>query len=411
MALPVTFSVIATADQNSYHGTFKSSAGNFYAVFPRTATSSLVDVQWASDPTDSFSPADSVFRPDFGAETKSLNTFQDADNLHICGQASDDDVFYARFDTASNDPAPGQWQDVDGGGNTEVLIDGAPNGAADACDIAVLSTGKIRVVYQGAIDMDMGGDFDRIDEANSTDAGVNWNGPNKIDNSDATDAQGLDFTGPRIVLPPSNSDQCHVFMKGLDESNTTALVQVAISSGDTIRTFRDTGVDVTSDLYPITHGIGFTRSSTSKVRIGYREASSNDLAVLEFDAFSDDTDRTETQSDVHADDVQVDNGSINACLSVDGSTIRGLMVKSTNDDLFEFDDGDSDTYTLQSTAHLTGTINHISCNVYDRSGTKLAMIYDDGGTVKYDEIALTAAAPSYPRALFRFKQSPTILRM
>jgi len=39
---------------------------------------------------------------------------------------------------------------------------------------------------------------------------------------------------------------------------------------------------------------------------------------------------------------------------------------------------------------ILGTINHVSCNVYDRSGTKLAHIVDDGGTVKYDEDIITA---------------------
>ncbi|KKL68584.1 hypothetical protein LCGC14_2123540, partial [marine sediment metagenome] len=107
------------------------------------------------------------------------------------------------------------WVDL-GTSDYFIVVDVAPNGTAVACDIAVLSAAygagsafvKIRVVYQGAVGMDMGGDMERIDEMNSVDDGVTWNGPNQIDNGVAV--PGLHYTGPRIVKHPSD-DQCFIF--------------------------------------------------------------------------------------------------------------------------------------------------------------------------------------------------------
>ena len=404
MALPVTIAADTVA-QNSYHGPFKSSGGAFYTILENATPDGNIEAWKATDPTSSFAEQDSGTRPNFVAAALSLNVFQDGDLLHVAAQNSSDDVYYARFNMASD-----VWDTPDAT-NEEELVDGAPNGTTDACDIAVLSaaygTGgthvKIRVVYQGATDMDMGSNFERVDESNSVDDGATWSAVTQIDNG--ASAAAIHYIGPRIVLPPSNSDQCHVFM-----NDATVLAHRAIAGDDTLRTYqKSSSFPVAATDYPLTHGIGFLRSSVSKVRIGFQNLSNSDLTVLEFDAFTDDSDPgPEPESTVHADDVQTDNLSIDACLAVDGSTIRGLYVKATNDDLFEFDDGDSDTYTVQSTAHVTGTVNHISCNVYDRSGAKLAMIYDDAGTVKYDEIDLAVAAAFFPP--FRPKQN-TLLRM
>ncbi len=385
MALPVTISDIGLGLQNSYHGPFKSSGGNFYTISRDGTSTAIMRAFKATDPTDSFAQVDnSTGSPSASGAIVSTNVIQDSDALHVVCQDSTEDVWYFRFDMSSD-----TWDDI-ATLNDDVLIDGAPNGTADACDIAVLSAAygvgsafvKIRVVYQGATDMDMGSAFERIDESNSVDDGENWSAATQIDNG--ASVAGLHYTGPRIVKHPSD-DQCFIFMT--DETN---LIQRAIAGDDTLRTYRDTGVNLTvsGNDYPITHGLGFTRSSTAIIRIGYHSSSSGNLHALEFDAFTDDTDRAETDSLIGTA-LGSNNESSVACLAVDGSIIRGLMEKGATNDLHEFFDDDADSYTLEGTEHLAGTVNHVSCNVYDRSGTKLAMIYDDAGTVKYDEIALT----------------------
>ena len=94
-----------------------------------------------------------------------------------------------------------------------------------------------------------------------------------------------------------------------------------------------------------------------------------------------------------ANDVAVDNNSVNTCLAVDSSTVHLMHVRASDDDLYSANDADTDTWTTPAST-FTGTVNHISCNVIDRSGLKLAHIIDDGGTIKYDEDELAVVAPS-----------------
>ena len=101
------------------------------------------------------------------------------------------------------------WVDL-GTSDYDIVIDSTVNGVAKGGHLTVLSAAygvggthvKIRVVYQGAVGMDMGGDMERVDEMNSVDDGVTWNGPNQIDNGVAV--PGLHYTGPRIVKHPSD---------------------------------------------------------------------------------------------------------------------------------------------------------------------------------------------------------------
>lgn len=379
MALPVTISGTVTAERQSYHGPFRNLAGTvFYTILLDSTNRNLVTSQKSFSPDVSWAPRDTN-RPDFIVNVASLTVFQDGDLLHIVGQNDSDDLYYSRFDMSGS----GAWVDLDPGApfDTDILVDGAPDGFRDACDICVLSTGKIRIVYQGETDMVMGTNYERIDHAHSTD-GFSWTAAVAVNaNNDEKD-----YRGPQIVLPPSNGDQAHIFY-----SDGTNLLQRAINSSDVLRTERDTGFDVTADLYPIGQGVGFLRSSTSKVRVPYREVTTNDLEILRFDAFLNDSTPTWNSDNISGDDVRSFLGAINACLAVDGSTVHVLFVNATDKDLYSADDGDSDTWTTPLSSFI-GTVVGISCNVYDRSGTKLAHIIDDGGTVKYDEDALAAAS-------------------
>ncbi len=382
MALPVTFSSVSFATQNSHHGPFKSSEGNFYAILRDSADNTLLEAHKATDPTDSFTEIDGSNRPDFTGTIASLNVFQVNDKLHIALQDITENVSYSRFDM---DTAVDAWDVVDGGTGEFTTVDSAPSGITDACDIAVLSDGTIRIVYQGAMDMDMGGDFERIDHAYSTDDGVNWTAAVSVDS--VTDGAGIDYVAPRIVAPPNNSDQVHIVFQATAAAGQNDIIQRALDSSHNLRTYETTGLE-RGRTYSTVHGIAFVRSGVSKVRVGCHEVTTNDLAILEFDAFAGATAAAYATSNVSTNDVGSGSQAF-ACLASDGAIIRGMMVEESDDDLFEFFDDGADSYTLQGTEHLAGTITHVSCNIYDRDGPKLAMIYDNAGTVQYDEIALT----------------------
>jgi len=386
MVLPLTISSTDVALQNSYYGPFKSSAGAFYTILLDSTNLDIVEAHKATDPEVAFTEQDSGNQPDFVNDILTMNVWQEGDDLHVVAQTSILEVYYARFEMASD-----TWATPDAT-NQEELIDNNADGTAQSCDILVLSTGKIRTVFQGAVDMDMGSDFNRTDESNSVDGGATWSAPTQID--DGVAAVRFFYIGPRMVLPPNNSDQCFVLMDKVAATPGEIGLR-GIAEDNTLRTYRNSGILVNfASTSNFTHSIGFLRNGVSLVRFGYVQTATLDLEVYEFNAYSDDTDVTAVDSltNVSTENVQGTtggfDGSIIACLAVDGSTIRGLMVKAANDDSFEFDDANSDTYTLQGTAHLVGTVNHVSCNIYSRSGLKLGVIYNDGA-VKYDEVDIS----------------------
>lgn len=385
MALPVTISSTILGLQNSYHGPFKSSEGAFYTVLIDSTNKNLVEAHKATDPTSSFSEQDGSNRPNFVDDILSLNVFQAGDKLHVVGQNlnADQDVYYARFDMGDD-----TWDAIDGSTDRDIVIDdGAKAGNGIACDLVVRSDGDIVVVYQKDSEKVMGAEFERVGVSVSTSAnrGETWSAVVRVDNQGSVEK---DMTGPRIVL--GDSDTSHIVW-GDDTSNTTSTMsQRALSSADSLQTERTdiTGADnLRQSSYPISHGISFDRLGTTKVRFLYM-ASDNDLGSLEFNAASDPSTFTIVSSIDGTNDVKFANSSIGACPAIDGSTQHELHVRGSDSDLFTSNDQDSDTW-ISVTEIFIGTLNSVHCNVYDRSGPKLAHIYNGPTTPTYDEEAIT----------------------
>ncbi len=387
MALPVTISA-DVANQNSYHGPFKSSGSAFYTILvgDTTSTDGDVEAHKATDPTSSFSEQDGANRPVFitsASEIASLWSFQDGDNIHVVGQniTTLNNVFYARFNMSSD-----AWQNVDGAGNTESQIENVPaEPTANACTIAVLSGGTIRVAYQGDTDMVMGSEFERIDANFSDDDGVNWDGPTSIDNGGGQ----TDWTG--CVMVPGKDDRVHVFFK--DDTDTHKGYQRRINSDDSLETFPsefDLSMS-TGNNYVFGPGVSYDDGGTQRVRCPYFDGTGKG-SVAKCD--SEDTPTVTTDVNVTDNAPTAVNGQIVAALAVDTKNLQ-LLYSNADDtsDLYR-DTNDDDAGWGTDTEELDGiTCNSISPRVYDRSGTKLAFIYDDGGTVKYNEIDLAAAGP------------------
>ncbi|KKL70381.1 hypothetical protein LCGC14_2105470, partial [marine sediment metagenome] len=282
------------------------------------------------------------------------------------------------------------WDAIDGASDRDILIDGAPDGTADACDLVVRSDGDIVVVYQKIVDKVMGNPYERVGLSVSTSAnrGETWSAVVTLKDLGVE----RDMTGPRIVLSASSGeafDDYSYIVWADDVGATRSLFQRALDASDSLQTERDTSasiIDLFDIPYPISHGVSFVRSTTTKVRFTYHNQN-DDVGSFEFDAATDPSTFTNRAVDTTAPrDV---NSSYVGCFAVDGSTVHEMHARSSDSDLYSANDEDSDTWTAPANT-FTGTINHVSCNVYDRSGIKLAHIIDDGGTVKYDEDSIGA---------------------
>ncbi len=380
MALPVSFDTdLSVGPQNSYHGPFKGSNGAFYTVLQNTVAgvgAAFISLHKATDPTDSFSEVDTEQIGGSSGDTKdSIWCVQSADIISIVMQenvGSSNAVYYSSANL-SNDTI-----------SAEVLIeslntdDDGPD--AHACSIAVEPVGgDIVVVYQGDPDMVMGTEYARIDANKSTDGGTNWSGtgfPLAIDNA------GSDhWTGPVIVA--GSSDRMHIFFKNDDVDD---VFQRTLLSNDNLETFPsaiDTGVDA-GNLY----GWGRAVLSGTNVYAAYMDSdgTSSYVKFTSADAPGNPTPITGlSDNDVDAANLSVLHG-----FALDGLDVHYFYsAAGINDLLRDIDTGSG--FGTDTTVLALTDVRHVSSNIYDRSGTKLAYIYDDAGVVKYNEVDISTA--------------------
>ncbi len=378
MALPVSFNAnLSVGPQNSYHGPFKSSGGDFYTVLrgrPGSADLSQISLQKAIDPTDSFSEQASS---DLGAGDSNIGSFwcsQVADIIHTVAQflqttgTNPHDVYYSSANISADTLAAG------------VLIenlgtdDDGPN--AVACFVAVRATGDIIVVYQGDPEMLMGTEYARIDANKSTDDGATWSGtgfPLAVD-----DGGNDHWVAPVIVAGDSN--RMHIFFKNDDLDDA---YQRAMASDDGLETFPSSFDDtIHSDLYPFGPGI-----PGSTVYCPYKDAAGTTSIVS---LTSADAPSPSTTTGVGDNTVRVVNDNVLHAMASDGADRYLVYVDNISDDLFrDIDTGSGWGTDVEFLDNIT--CNHISPNIYDRSGTKLAYIYDDAGTIKYNEVDISIA--------------------
>jgi hypothetical protein len=268
------------------------------------------------------------------------------------------------------------------GTTNESIATLAPLGASSiSCSIALRSDGDIIVLYNGNTEKEKGTNYDRVYYARKE--GESWTVDIIVDRSPENgDMDDRSWYGSVVVK--GSSDRMHFFFKdGLDNDG----YQRTLTSGNSLEATITAGdSDVATALHVFGPGISYDDSGTQRVRCPYDDGTGN-ISYAEFD--SADTPGTFTPNvDVSDADVENINDSPVACCAVDGTDEYLVYADDSTQDLW-YDKNDG-----TDVEHRDGvTINRISCNVYDRSGTKLAMVYDDGGTIKYDEVDIGEEPP------------------
>ena len=377
MALPVTISSSLFPAQNYFCGPFKSSGGNFYTVL-RESSGITPEVYKATDPTTSFSAQDAANNPVNAATT--LWAYQVGDVLHIVtyhDSATSDVVYYHTFNMATD-----AWVTKD-----EVIESpkDTPGATYMSGSIALRSDGDVIVLYNGDQDTVMGVDYQRVDyarkEVSTWTVGV------------AVDAAGeVNYSGASVVL--GASDRMHFFFTEVLSATDRDVQHRSLSSANALDTVQDvdaTASPTTAHLHYYASGVRYVSGANTVVKAVYidgdGELSSAEIAVSGADP-------TITTATVVSDlSIRVVNGTPVACLAVDGTTTYLLYADSSTSDLWRDSQTDGGAWGTDAEVLDAVTINRVSCAVYDRSGTKLAYVYDDGGTVKYNEVSLSVFDP------------------
>lgn len=189
-------------------------------------------------------------------------------------------VYYARFDMTLD-----QWDEIDTS-QKEVLI-----AEADIvnhwCDLGVRSNGDIVVVLSGAEEKVHGVDWARLYFSISTDFGQTWTATVTLQDGDQ-----INRICGRMVMGPDNT--AHAVLVETTIANASRMFQISISSGGSLQTYRDTGIDAYANLaslggqYPIGPGFVYDQSGTDVVRFPFKQGIFDGLLdVLEFDSAAD----------------------------------------------------------------------------------------------------------------------------
>jgi hypothetical protein len=381
MALPVTISSSAFPAQNYFCGPFKAPNQQYYLVLLES-TGSTPEVFMATDPTSSFAAQDASNNPT--ATPESMWAYLSGSEIHIAtasADGNDPEIQYHVFDTASD-----TWA------TTDEEIEDTKGVAAgfESCSIAVRSDGDVIVLYNGSIDTDMGNPFERVDyarkEASSWTVGIDVGG---------TSPEDEDRVGS--VITRGSGDNMHFFWRNVDLSR---------QQGRTL----DPGTNVLSltrwvsisgaPLHSFVNGISYDDAGTLRIVTFHKNVNTRRVTILTAteDGSGDISSFTfGGVNDAPANGVLDLNGTPVISSAVDGDgRVYAMWSHETDFDLYM----DSDTPPYDTVDWGTDievldgvTINRISCNVYSRESTdRLAYVYDDGGTIKYNEVDLGGGA-------------------
>lgn len=382
VALPVTITGAAFPNQNYFCGPFKAPNQQIYLVLLET-TGGTAEVYMATDPTASFAAQDTSNNPTQDPIT--MWAYLSGSEIHLVTITNNfPEIKYHVFDTASD-----TWT------TTNEAVDDVKNytDANLAASVAVRSDGDVILLYTADPDADMGNDFARVDyarrEASSWTIGVDVGG---------TSPANINRVGG--ILVRGSVDNMHFFwtFAGTNELQARSL-DSANSLGATRVLDQSTNVGTT---HKWTAGISWNDAGTWRIIVPVEDLVTSELLVIRWVESSGVLAASPGETIVGSpEDVAAQNGTTIACAAIDGDGRMYLMWSgggAAGVDLDLYRDDAAPPYTSWSgeTEVIDATtINRISCNVYPRDGAiKLAFVYDEAGTIKYNEISI--AAPTAP---------------
>ena len=363
-------------------GPFKSGT-SFYIVAQDASTPSAIKVLKADsdDPSSGWTEQDSSNRPVEASAFpyQSLHAVLDGTTLHIVSQSGTvADVEYHTFDCS-----------LDTWSVTSESVTTAPNAPSSSfCSIAVRSDGDVIVAYAGAVQANMGTNYDRVDLARRESA--SWTTDISIDNLGKTTTE---MRYPFVVMADQTNDRAHIFYHNITDDD---LMYSTYLSGNTFghqHTSADASTYATTPaLGSSVRAISFDDAGTTKVRAFYNDTGGTISAVGFDDADSPGTSisiATGITTAISASHAYAADGNIQH-LFYENNALGQLLHQETG--------AGDDTWSSQ-TIEVTSFTQMYSANVY---GSTLGHLYYRSPNYTYDEFALgggattiVAAAGSY----------------
>ncbi len=377
MALPVTISGVTfpTQNRNGRMGPFKSSGGNFYMVFADSTSGDNLDIFKATDPTSSWSQQATLDVNPGTTDIIHVAVHQEGDNLHIITIVDNAGGLRYHVFSMSSDSFTISNEDP------SATVD---NDAEDMMgDISVRSDGDVIILYSGDEDNDMGAK-NRIDYGRRE--GGSWGGNVDI----AVDSGGeFHFHGPGMIR--GENDLMHFTWEDLTDND---LEHRSLTASDNSLSTTELVNDVATwgliNQQVTLRPMYYDAAGVERITTGWKGSELGDpvsSAIIEDDGTPD------TPEDAGDFDVDIHNTLqvILATYAVEtgADTIHLVYVRDGEGDLYYSSNTNDGGWSTDVELLDAVTINAISANVYTRGPyTVLAVVYDNGGTITYNEFPL-----------------------
>jgi len=301
---------------------------------------------------------------------QSMWVVEDGGDLHVVTQQSlgttSGRVAYHVFD-----PGTDTWTTR----NEEVIITTLDAAGIAAVSIALRSDGDVIIGYAEVV-----AGAEHIHYARKE--GGSWATGFVVDGA----APAEHYNGVVVVL--GASDRVHFFYSNRSDDD---FLHRSLSSANSLDT-ADQSVDasVNTVLFQMGGKAVAYVSGATKIRATYLDAT-NKVSMVELDSGADPT--INTTADISANDYALGDANPQMCLAVDGTTIHLLYIDTTND---IFHVADVEGSPSENEIEDAVTAQGLSCNIYDRSGIKLAYLWNNNGTLTYDEVDIAGAETRQP---------------
>lgn len=368
MVFPVTLSNVYFPDNNSFVGPKQINNKTYLVLRDNTSLSKLVVLE-ASNPEIGWTKKAAI---DLGTNKNLLSWWVEdwGSNLHIAAMTHDGNtpdphagVHYLVYNTVTD------TYDI----NilvTDIKKNGPYHEVAN-CSLALRDTGDPVVIYNGKLGRVHGRFYERLYIAFFD--GISWVTDVPLDG----DGQ-VDWVGG--IAKSGNNARVHFVFKDLTNND---LYQRTLRANNQLEPL---GAPVDSALDAIPHvagrGVSFFGGSV-KVRIPYRDSNSK-VSVLEFD--SSDNPVITINTNITDNAIQVYRSSIVACMTNNGSDQYLVYGDLQNTGMYLDVNPNETTWGVDVLKQALGALRGVSCEVYDRGGLKIGVVYLDGQSVKFTEI-------------------------
>lgn len=370
MTLPATIS--ATLSWPAYRGEVGpfEIGGNLYAVL-HVLSSSTVQVWKSTDGGNTWGEQDAAHHPTYSSTSFFATT--SGTTIYIAYIATGMVIRVIPFDTSTD-----LWGTATSDGPVANLMF---TGSHRPVPMARRSDGSYVVLYHGSTESVMGSSYTRVKYARYS--GGSW-----TSNVDVAGTGGqVNYDVRTVVL--GSSDRVHLIWSDATNSD---LKHRSLTSGNTLNGIQDIDTSVTIGAHSVGLPLAYVDGANTKMVIPYVDSTSELRAARTTSADSPTWSITEAISATSTSNPEHANANCGA-VAADGTTIYAFWPDDTTQDMYYDQDAGSGSWGTDTEWKDAITCNGISIGKVTGG---IGVLYDDGGTVKYDIFPISSAATSMP---------------